>query len=75
MNKTSQQQLEWAKTYMNKFDDIKIRVPKGHRDIYKQYAAAQNISLNTLFINLVNKDMKAHGFEAPASGEPLSKKD
>lgn len=77
MNKTPQQQLDWAKSYMNKLDDIKIRVPKGHREIYKQYAASKNTSLNTLIIQLLNKDMESNGFPSPstASGEPRSKQD
>lgn len=74
MNKTSEQQLAYAKAYHNKFEDIKIRVPLGHREVYKKYAIDQNTSLNALIINLLNQDMAAHHYSVP-SGEPLSKKD
>ena len=73
--KTSERQLAYAKAYLDKLESIKVRVPEGHRDIYKQYAASQNSSLNALIIKLLNQDMVAHGFDPPASGEPLSKKD
>lgn len=74
MNKTSEYQLALAKAYHNKFEDIKIRVPLGHREIYKQYAADQHSSLNALIIKLLDQDMMAHNYSVP-SGEPLSKKD
>lgn len=73
--KTSERQLAYAQTYLSSLDDIKIRVPKGHRDVYKQYAATQNSSLNALIIKLLNQDMEAHGYDFPTSGVPLSKKD
>ena len=75
MKKTSERQLAYAKAYLDKLESIKVRVPEGHRDFYKQYAASQDSSLNALIIKLLNQDMEAHGFEPPASGVPLSKKD
>lgn len=74
MNKTSDRQLAYAKAYLEKLDQIKVRVPEGHREIYKQYAAEQNTSLNALIIKLLNQDMAAPNYSVP-SGEPLSKKD
>ena len=44
--------------YTSKFDDIKIRVPKGKREIYKEHAEAKGKSLNALIIELLDKDMK-----------------
>lgn len=43
-----------AKTY----DDIKIRVPKGKRDIYKTFAESQGMSLNAWAISLMEQDME-----------------
>ena len=34
------------KKYHEKFDDIKVRVPKGCRQIWQDYAAANGESLN-----------------------------
>lgn len=39
------------------YDDIKVRVPKGKRDIYKAHAEAQGKSLNQLIIELLNKSV------------------
>ncbi len=32
--------------YLEKLDDIKVRVPKGEREIYSAHAASQGESLN-----------------------------
>lgn len=58
---TNQKQLNAAKKYLSKFDDIKIRVPEGEREKYKQYAESQGKSLNQLVIDLIRADMAAHG--------------
>ncbi len=44
--------------YFRKFDDIKIRVKKGNREKYKEYAKSKNMSLNSLFIKLLEEDME-----------------
>ena len=54
---TNKKQLESAKKYLSKFDDIKIRVPAGQREQLKAYAEEQGKSLNTLIIDLLNADM------------------
>lgn len=54
----TQAQLKANAKYLNKFDDIKIRVPKGQRERYKQYAESQGKSLNALIIELLERDMK-----------------
>ena len=58
---TSKKQLESAKKYLSKFDDIKIRVPAGQREQLKAYAETQGKSLNQLIIDLLVADMAAHG--------------
>lgn len=57
MTKHYEQRKESNKKYLDKFDEIKIRVPKGSRDIYKDHAASKGISLNQLVINLMEADM------------------
>lgn len=49
-----------AKYMKNKLDDIKVRVPKGKREVYKAHAERQGKSLNALIIELLEKDMKEH---------------
>lgn len=39
------------------YDDIKIRVPKGDRERYKDYAASIGKSLNQLVIELIENDI------------------
>lgn len=57
--KTSEKQLAFAKEYHKRFDDIKIRVPKGKRDEYKKLANdCGRDSLNALVIELL-EDFKA----------------
>ena len=49
-----------AKYMKNKLDDIKVRVPKGEREVYKAHAERQGKSLNALIIELLEKDMQEH---------------
>lgn len=44
--------------YHAKLDEIKVRVPKGQREIYKNHAESKNKSLNALIIELLEKDME-----------------
>ncbi len=55
MSKVSEAQKKATNKYLEKFDDIKIRVPKGKRDVYKEYAASQGTSLNNLIVALLEK--------------------
>ncbi|MBO5319665.1 MAG: hypothetical protein IKK91_01360 [Ruminococcus sp.] len=54
---TSDAQKKATNKYLEKFEDIKIRVPKGSRDKYKDYAALKGMSLNNLIIALIEADM------------------
>ena len=51
-NKASQKYIR------NNYDDIKLRVPKGQREIYKAHAESKGTSLNKLVIDLLEKDME-----------------
>ncbi len=45
------------KKYFENFDDIKVRVPKGKKAEYKEYAKVKEMSLNEYIIKLIEKDM------------------
>lgn len=47
-----------AKYMKNKLDDIKVRVPKGKREVYKAHAERKGKSLNALIVELLEKDMQ-----------------
>lgn len=49
-----------AKYMKNKLDDIKVRVPKGKREVYKAHAERKGKSLNALIIELLENDMQEH---------------
>lgn len=57
-NKTN---AEAVKDYQRQLDDIKVRVPKGYREIIKKYAKSQGISLNQLVIRAIQADAAEHG--------------
>ncbi len=44
--------------YFERFDDIKIRVPKGKKDEYKLHAQSKGMSLNAYIIGLIEADIK-----------------
>ena len=56
--KTEAQKKATAKYMKNKLDDIKVRVPKGKREVYKAHAESKGKSLNALIIELLEKDMQ-----------------
>ena len=47
-----------AKYMKNNLDDIKVRVQKGKREVYKAHAESKGKSLNALIIELLEKDMQ-----------------
>ncbi len=53
----SSAQIKANAKYHNKFDDIKIRVPKGDREKYKTHAESKGKSLNGLIIDLLEEDI------------------
>mgnify|MGYP000906668489 FL=1 len=55
---TEAQKKATAKYMKNNLDDIKVRVPKGKREVYKAHAEHKGKSLNALIIELLEKDMQ-----------------
>lgn len=55
---SNEKQLEYSKKYLSKFDDVKIRVPKGDRDRWRQHAEKQGKSLNQFVIDSVENEIK-----------------
>lgn len=53
----SDSQKRATEKYLEKFEDIKIRVPAGSRDTYKNFAAANGYSLNALVVGLLESAM------------------
>ena len=49
--------LEGNKRYLSKFDDIKVRVPKGDRDKIKAFAEANGETLNSFIVRLIQEAM------------------
>ena len=54
---TSQKQLDSARKYHEKFDDIKVRVPKGEREVWQDHARLQGESLNGFVYRAVSETM------------------
>lgn len=48
---------KYVTKYHSKFDDIKIRVPKGEREAWKERALLQGKSLTQYVVDLVHADM------------------
>lgn len=44
--------------YHAKLDEIKVRVPKGKREVYKAHAERKGKSLNALILELLEDDIK-----------------
>lgn len=58
--------------YHQKLDDIKVRVPKGEREKYKQYAESVGKSLNALIIELLEADMNKSASASEQSKSELA---
>lgn len=54
----SKAQAAANKKYHDKFDDIKVRVPKGDRQVWQDHAASQNESLNGFITRAVSEAME-----------------
>lgn len=64
---TSKAQLEASARYIGKLDDIKIRVPAGDRQKYRDFAAAHGYSLNALVVALLDAAMRGDVPVSPKS--------
>lgn len=55
--------------YLKQLEDIKIRVPKGYRDVIKELAKEEGYDgVNPFVINLINNVLKAKGKEEIPTG-------
>lgn len=54
----SDSQNRAAKKYQGKFDDIKLRVPKGDRAKLQEHAASKGESLNAFLVRAANEAME-----------------
>lgn len=53
MSKHYEQRKKANEKYLSSLDEIKIRVPKGRKDEYKQMAEAEGKSLNQFIIDKI----------------------
>lgn len=51
-------QLKANQKYINTLDDIKVRVPKGKKAVYKAFAESKGLSLNAYIVGLIEQDME-----------------
>ena len=61
---TKAQQKATAKYQKANYDDIKVRVSKGKREIIKNYAESKGKSLNEYINELIEKDMSQNQEES-----------
>ena len=54
----SEKQLQYAKTYISKLDEIKIRIPKGKKEEYKKIADTSGKSLNQFIVDCIEAKIK-----------------
>lgn len=55
----SKKKLDTNDKYLQQLEDIKIRVPKGYRDVIKKFAIDQGYNnVNQLVIGLINDRME-----------------
>lgn len=50
--------------YLQKLEDIKLRVPKGTREQISEHARGKGMSLNAYVLQLIEKDMDVGGFKS-----------
>lgn len=56
---TDAQKTATIKYLKEKTDDIRIRVPKGKKDIYKEYAESIGKSLNQLIVDCLEEKLNS----------------
>ena len=50
--------LEGNKRYLEKLDEIKIRLPKGKKEVIKEYAMQKGESLNSFIGRAIDESME-----------------
>lgn len=56
--KVSQAQRKATDKYLEKFDEMRVRVPKGKKGIVQAHAAATGKSLNTFINDAIDEKME-----------------
>lgn len=59
----SDSQKRASKKYIQKLDDIKLRVPKGQKEIIQAHAVAQGESTNAFIFRAIQEQMKRDKLE------------
>jgi hypothetical protein len=68
-NKVSQKKLDSNEKYLQQLEDIKIRVPKGYREVIKNLAKEEGYDgVNPFIVALVNRVLKENGREEIPTG-------
>jgi len=62
----SEAQRKASVKYLEKLDEIRIRMPKGRKDEIKDHAAAVGESVNGYIVEAINRRMEA---ETPSVGD------
>ena len=59
MSKYNEKSKEYTMSYMKeKLDEIKFRVPKGQKEIYRQHAESRGEKLTPFIIRSINETME-----------------
>lgn len=56
--KVSAAQRKATEKYLEKFDEMRVRVPAGRKAVFKAHADAQNESLNGFILRAMNEAME-----------------
>ena len=59
--KVSEAQRKATDKYLEKFDEMRVRVPKGRKETVKTHAEAQGESLNAFINRAINETMERDG--------------
>lgn len=63
MPTTKAQQKAVAKYMKNNYDEVKIRIKKGDKELFKAYAESQGKSLNSYIADLMYADIRKSAVE------------
>ena len=62
----SEAQKKASAKYLEKLDEIRIRMPKGKKDTIQAHAAAQGESVNSFINRAIDQTMAQEAVESPA---------
>lgn len=70
----SEAQKKASIKYLEKLDEIRIRMPKGQKDVIKAHAEARGESVNAFVGRAIEETMQRDNAAPGASGEPAEGK-